>query len=132
MVTYLFSWFSKIRPPTKHTFISNDANSEIIDRAAMVLTTHYLWCHISRCARGILSIILPPHTCNAKVSNSQISITFYNQILRFDIPMNNVFLVYIFQSSNQTSHKELSCIFFKFSESANMIPQVATCKVVHY
>jgi len=45
--------------------------------------------------------------------------------------MNNVFLVNIFQSSNKTSDKKLCSIFLKFSESANMVPEITAGKVIH-
>ena len=89
----------------------------------MVLATHDLGCHISRCAGCILRILFTPHTSNTEVRDTNIScenqivkknatrlqsltIGVDYKILGFYISVNDTFLMKIFQSRHKTSHEE--------------------------
>lgn len=68
---------------SKHAFKGHDSYSEIVHWDSMILPAHDLRCyktikshcltHVSRCTRGILSIIRSPNSGNTKVSNSNIT-----------------------------------------------------------
>jgi hypothetical protein len=66
------------------------------------------------------------------VSNKPLTVVFYDQILWFDVAVNDIFLVDVLKSLNKTSHKELGRLLVEASVSANVVTQVTTRKIVHY
>ena len=50
MVSDFFSVLAMVRSLTKHALICNDTHSEVVDRNSMILATHNLWCHVTRCS----------------------------------------------------------------------------------
>jgi len=100
MVSYFFSWFSYIRSSSIHAFISNDADSKVINCSSMILSAHDFWCHIPRCTWSILSVFWSPYSCNTKISYTNITIIINDKILRFNISMNNLFFMTVFKTSN--------------------------------
>ena len=49
LIPYLSSTPPLIRPPTQHKLIRTYTHRIVINGNSMVLTTHYLWCHIPWC-----------------------------------------------------------------------------------
>jgi len=54
VITDLFTVLTMVWALAKHAFVSNDTHREVINCDTMVLTAHYLWCHVSGRARRIL------------------------------------------------------------------------------
>lgn len=131
-ISNVFTSFSKIRPFAHHTFISNNSYRKVINSKRMILSTHYFWCHIPRCARGVLVIFRPQHTCYPKVSRSQISFRIKYKIFRFDISMNYIFRMHYFQCGNHICNKEFGLLLSKASISTNVEPEVTSTEKIHY
>ena len=106
MISNFFSGFSLIWTFTVHALICHNSYGEIIHRGCMILSTHHFWCHISWCSGSILSIFWSPYSCNSEICYPDITLHINDQVFRFNISMNDLLLMAIFQSSNQTSHKE--------------------------
>ena len=99
MVSDFLPGFALIRPLTEHALKCHYSNSEIINGSCMILTAHDLWSHVAWRSRRILSILRSPHPCNTEISDSQITIVIYDKILWFDISMNDILFVAVFETS---------------------------------
>ena len=64
---FLNAIFSRKTYPSKHAFISNNTKCIIINCVTMILFTHDLRRHISRCSAGFFLIILRPYPSNTKI-----------------------------------------------------------------
>lgn len=93
LISDLLPCFALVWPLSHHAFISNDSKCVIIDSKCMVLLAEDLGGHIAGGpARllGILFLIMPGYT---EISNSQISQFIQDDVLRFNISVNDVTLV---------------------------------------
>src|SRR5437763_11501158 len=86
----------KRRPPTQ-PFIDHHTKSVLIRSCARSVPDLFR-CHVDRCSRWILSgeraqCVL--HYCNAKVTEDQLLVGIEQDILWFDIPMDNPALMRI-------------------------------------
>lgn len=131
VIANLFSWLSKIRSPSEHALISHNSNSEVVNLASMILSTHYLWSHVARCTWRVLSIIFSPNSSNTKVCDSDIPVTLNYQVFGLYVSMDYVFLVNVFETRYQTSDEKPGGLLVESSILTNVIPQVATWKIVH-
>jgi len=100
MISDLFPWFSLIRTFTIHAFISHNSNGKIINRSCMILSAHNFWCHVSWSSRCILGIFWSPYSCDTKICYSDITFHINYQVFGFDISVDNLFFMTVFQSSN--------------------------------
>ena len=66
-ISNIFSSFSKVRPSSHHTFISNDSCSEVINSKRMILATHDLRSHVPGCSWSVLMIFWSQSSSNTKV-----------------------------------------------------------------
>ena len=61
----------------------------------MILTTHDFGSHVTWSARGLLRVIRVPDTSNPEVGDVEVSSLIKDQVLWFDVPMNNTIVVNI-------------------------------------
>lgn len=85
-----------IRSPTHHQLEDDDSKCIVIDLIAVILFSHNLGSHVSRCSTCISAVFLPKILCNSQISKMQVPIRIKHQIFRFDIPMNNLLRMHIF------------------------------------
>lgn len=131
MVSDLLSILTNIGSSPKHALIPYHTHCKIINCNTMVLPAHHLWSHVSWCSRCILCILRIPYSCNSKVCESQNSILIEDQILRFDVPMNNSFLMNVFKGKDHASDEKLGLVLSKSSVSSNMVPEITSTEEIH-
>ncbi len=91
----LLPWFSNIRSFPKHALICYDSHSKIVNSDSVILAAHYLWSHVTRSSWCVFGVVGIPDSSNPKISKAEISVFFKHQILRFDVSMDNSFIVNI-------------------------------------
>lgn len=127
---YLFSDFSpsfaNVRPPTIHAFVGDNPYCEVVSCHTMVLSAHDLRSHVTRCARGFSCVVWSPVSGNAKISQTQISITVEDQVFRLDVPMNDPTLMDNLQGLDKASNEELCFLLNKFPFSSNVVSEIST------
>jgi len=97
----------------------------------VILATHDFGGHISRRTRGVLRVVLSPDSGDAKVCDSHITIDVNNEVLRLDVPVNNILIVEIFEARDEASHKESRRLFVESAMTADVVTEVTTREVVH-
>ena len=115
-----------VRPFVKHELMANHTNSIIIRFITVILFEYDLRCHIAWCTRGLVRVF--PLKCfgNSKISDFDASIFIKDQIFRLDIPMNDAFWVYIFQSNYQACNYKSGLILIELDSLADVISQITT------
>ena len=113
MVSDFFSRLSNIGAPSVHALVSHDPNCEVVNRIAVVDSTHDLGSHVTRRARCILRIFRAPHSGDPKVSYPEVAIRVNDQVLGLDVSVNDILLVARFQPCYETGTKELYRKLFK-------------------
>ena len=98
VVSNFLSRLSYIWSSSKHAFIGHYSYCKIIDRSCMILSAHYFRSHVSRCSRGVLSILWSPNSSNSEISDPHITIIVNDQVFWFDISMNNLFFMAVLES----------------------------------
>ena len=53
---------------SEHALVANNSQREVVNSHSVILSTHHLGSHVSRCSRSVLSVVRIPHSCNAKIS----------------------------------------------------------------
>lgn len=100
VISNFFSRFSNVWSSSIHAFIGHYSNGEVINRGGMILSAHYLWSHVTWCSRCVLRIFGSPYSCNTKICYSNVAIIINYQILRFNVSMNDLFLMAILKTSH--------------------------------
>lgn len=70
-------------------------------------------------------------TRDAEISNSQVSISIKDQILRLHIPMNDVVLMDVLESNDHVGHEKLTLAFIENPFVSQVISQIPSIEVVH-
>lgn len=91
----LLPWFSNIRSFPKHALIRNDSYSKIINSDTVILAAHDFRSHVTRSSRCVFRVVRIPDSGDTEICEAEVSVFFKHQILRFDIPMDNSFVVNI-------------------------------------
>lgn len=106
VIPYFLPSFPIVRPLSEHELKSNNAKSEIVDCTAMILSAHYFWGHIARCATGVLTIFGSPNPCNTQICDSYIAQFIHDDILRFNVSMDHSVVVHVFQAYDHAGNHE--------------------------
>lgn len=88
----------------------------------MAFPQHDLWSHIARSSTGILVIVLPDHSRDAEISESEVSIGVKDQILWLKIAMDNAMTMEVFQCKDDTREKEFSFSLAEELAIADVVP----------
>jgi len=85
MIADFFAILTSVWPLPQHTFISNYANRKEVYLNTMILPAHYLGCHVAGRPRCVFRVICfwAPRSCNAKISDAEVTIRIKDNILRF-------------------------------------------------
>ena len=106
MVTNLLPVLAMVRSLAEHTLIGDDSHGEVVDSHTVVLAAHDLGSHIAGRARCVLGVLGVPQASNTQIRDPQVAILVKDQVLRFDIPMQDGILVKIFEAEKHASNKE--------------------------
>ena len=107
MVSDFFSGLAYVGTSSVHAFVSHDTHSKIVDIETVIDSTHYLWSHVTRCARCILRIFRTPQSGDSKVSYPEVAIMINDQVLWLDVSVDDILLVACFQSRDEAGTEEL-------------------------
>lgn len=90
----LFSDLSPVLPDIRssphHALVSDDSDSKVVGDKSVVLPAHYFGSHVSGSARRLACVVRRHEPRDSEVSQPKVSLAVENQILRFDITMNDV------------------------------------------
>lgn len=64
----------------------------------MILSTHYFRCHISWSPTSVFRIFWIPYSGYSKICKSEVPIAIENKIFRFDVSVDDSFIMHIFES----------------------------------
>jgi len=92
----------------------------------MVLSDHYFWRHVTGRTRRILCIIFSPNSCNTEICDSHVSIAFDHEVFWLNISVDNILLMNVFKSCDQTRYEKPGSFFVELPMSANVVPQVTS------
>lgn len=71
----------------------------------------YLWCHVAHGTAIGLQAADAFVGCEAEVGELQFHVLVYEDILQFDVPVNDSFLVHIFHGFNHLSQEKSAHVF---------------------
>ncbi len=106
----LFPVSTVVRSFAHHEFVYNNTNSKKIGSESVRHFTENFRRHIPRCAARFKlkwEAAWGLDFSNTEISQSSISSLFENDVLRFDIAMNDTFLMDILETDNETGDNEL-------------------------
>jgi hypothetical protein len=89
---------ANVRSFAHHELVEHDAEGEIINGKSVILPTHYFWRHVARRPRSILAVLFPLNLCNAHICDPNVTSLFHDDVLRFDISMDDALSVHILKS----------------------------------
>ena len=83
----------------------------------MVLPAHYLWgwdrmstkgclTHVTRRSACVLGIIRAPNSSDAEVSDSKIAVDINYDVLRLDVPVDDVLIMAVLEACYDASNEE--------------------------
>ena len=107
VVANLLPVFALVGPLTVHALVCDDAHREVVDRDAVILTTHHFGGHVAGRATGVFGVLGVPHASDTQISDTHVTIFVENQILRLNVSVENAVLVEVLQTKNYASHEEL-------------------------
>ena len=96
-VPNLFATTHDVGAPTHHEFVTNDAESEVINGVAMVLTTHDLRCHVTWRARRVLRVLIAQNFRDTHISDTYVACVFHDDVLRLNIAMYHTLQVHVLE-----------------------------------
>ena len=97
----------------------------------MILPIDDLGCHVSRCAGSVLVVFRSVDSCDSKIGEAEVAFAVENEILGFEVAVNDVVVVHILEAENDAADKELDDVLGKAFVLADLVPQVAPRHVVH-
>lgn len=87
----------------------------------MILTTHDLWRHISRCSACICVIVGLDCAGDTQVGDPEIPLIVENQVFWFDIAVNDVVKVEKLETDKDASNEELRLSLLESAATAHVI-----------
>ena len=98
LVPYLPAVAAVVGSPSQHDFIGNDPQCEVICGVGVVLATNNLWGHVTRSATGVIFILVPECLGHSQVRDARVPVAAEHDVLRLDVPMDDVVAVQELQS----------------------------------
>ena len=80
-----------------HALVRDYTESEVVDSEAVVLAAHYFWRHVARSAARVLVVLSLLKARDAEVSHTQVAMLVKDQILRFNVSMDNTLRVNVLE-----------------------------------
>ena len=131
LVSDIFARAAFVGPLTHHALVSDHAHSEIVSSQAMVLPAHHFWGHVAWRPTGFTRVIRRQNPCDAEVSEAEVALVIKDEILRFDVPVNNQLRMHRLQCVNQACDKEPSDLHREFPLTSYVIAEISTQEEVH-
>jgi hypothetical protein len=97
----------------------------------MILSTHDFWCHISRGTTSITTVIGFEEASDTEISYSEVSHIIEDQVLGFDVTMDDVVEVEELETDEDTSDEEFGLGLTETTTNTHMVAEVATDEEVH-
>lgn len=97
----------------------------------MIFSVNYFRSHIARCPTRIRIVLFSKNSSNSKVSQSEVALRIENQILRLDVPVDNLITMEVLKGQKDATDKEFNDMFRKSLKSANLVSQVSSRHVIH-
>lgn len=96
----------------------------------MILATHHFRCHIAGRARGILAILWFKNLGDSHISDANVAILFHDDVLRFDVTMDNSLVMHVLQAEHHACNHELCLWLCEPSTLADVVSQVTSCEQI--
>lgn len=87
--------------------------------------------HVSRSSTCIISIVWFYFSWYSKVSDSKVATIINDKVLGFQIPMDDLLAVKVFETDDNAGQKEPGFFFFELSAISKVIPQITSITVIH-
>jgi len=97
----------------------------------MLLSSYHLRGHISWSSRCVFLILRRINPCDSHISESEIALGVKNEILRFDITMNDVILVQILETQYDTAYKKLDNMLGKPLMFSKLKAKITPRHIIH-
>lgn len=124
-----FEWNS----PTDHSKKQNTKAPEVNTESSIALICHYFRSNVSRSAALVLNkLIFTDDFTDTEIAYFDGKIGIDQNIIKFNIPMNNGARVDMTESIHNLFEEELSLLLIKAFSLFNELKQVTSSCVVHY
>lgn len=133
-VSDLLSALALVRSTAEHAFPGDYTHCKIVCCDTVVVLAHYLGCHIPWCSTCLIRIvsIWYPFSGDTEVSQLQISVFVKDQVLRLDIPMDDIVSMHCFECVYQTSTEEPRLLLAESALACQVVAKVTTEQEVHH
>jgi hypothetical protein len=131
LVTDLFSVAANVRTLSKHEFVGHDSHCEIVSSVWVVFTAKDLRRHVARSTACILVILLFELSADAEISDTEVPLGIEHYVFRFDIAMDYLTSVKVFEGYDEISEEELGLDLRESASASDMITEVSAVDVVH-
>ena len=81
--------FTNVGSTAHHKLVGYNSNREVVCTERMVLPTHNFRCHVAWCSGGFSRVFELPLPCHPKIGDSTIPIVFEDDVLWFDISVDD-------------------------------------------
>ena len=98
----------------------------------MRLSRYHFRRHVTRRSRGISLVLGGVNPCDSHIGQPEISPRIEDEVFGFDIPVDDVVVVQIFETQKNAANKKLDDMFWKGLVFANLEAQITSWHVVHY
>jgi hypothetical protein len=107
VIPYLLSCLPIIGPPPEHKLIPDDPKSEVIHSTAMILPTHDLRRHVSRCPRSVLRVFRSPNARDTQICEAHVAVLIHHHVFRLDVAMDHTIVVHVLQTHYHAGEHKL-------------------------
>ena len=97
----------------------------------MIFTAKDLWRHVARSTTCILVILLFELSADAEISDTEVPLGIEHYVFRFDIAMDYLTSVKVFEGYDEISEEELGLDLRESASASDMITEVSAVDVVH-
>ncbi len=103
----LFPVLTQVGSFADQQFKSNHTHSVVICAEGVVLAHQHFRRHVPRSPTSLMCILRPPIPGNPKISNPAVPLLIEDDILRFQIPVDDIFWMQIVQSFHNATNDKL-------------------------
>jgi hypothetical protein len=108
-----------------HALVADDSDGEVVDSHSMVLSAHDLWGHVPGSPTRLLRVFGVPDPRYAEVGHLQIAFLVEHQVFRLDIPVDDAFIVDVFERVDDAGDEEARLFLGESTVTSYMVPQIA-------
>lgn len=131
LITDLFSVSTHVWTLAEHELVCHHPNCEVVSSIGVIFTAQDLWGHVTWGSACVLEILLFKFSAYSEVGDSEVSLGIEDDVLGFDITMNYLVSVEVFEGYDQICKEEFRLYFSESSSSSDMISQISAVYVVH-